>query len=328
MLYTILESANKFHVLSNLSGWHFSTRTSQNKYLLEKYGPLDSPQQEKIKELGILLQKHGRSLTYPFFQKDFSFTYPTFKDIFTQEEFIQLKDIFDYFEPWWQKVWAEERGRLEDWKEYFDKGSTKELEENILKDLEIFFGSRQTKVEEVVLLISNPGGIGGGANLQPGRLTLECSGMNSSREPQIKAVLGTLYHEVSHKLGREAIEKELAQHLKGTNLDFLQNTKFEEERSRLGIKMKNIFTEAVIYSLFPTGYLGNKYFQLKEEETYQKIFEQKTYNPPFLVKWGSYACHFLIPVVDRYFEEERGFDSEFLRTVAQVLNKFVELDRI
>jgi len=324
MQYIVLEQANKYHVLSNLSLWRASSRKSLNKYLLEEYGDLNDKQQEGLRALKTLLRKYGKPLTYPFFRQNFSFAYLDFEKIITQEEFNQLKELFDIIQPWWTKVWAKEEGKLLLWKDFFESSDTESISEKILKQLQTFFNSEGTGPKETYLLISNPSRCGGGANLGPSKVTLECGGMSSARKPQVNRVLGTLWHECSHLIGRNLVEKEVAQYLENSSLDFLKGTEFEKQRKKLGIRMRSIFVEAVMYSLFPTGYLGKKYLDQNPDEKYLKIFDQKTYNPPLLTKWGEYACHFLTPVVSEYLEADRALDQEFLSKVEGLLEKFTK----
>lgn len=54
--YLTTPFSNKFHVLANLTGWHFSARKQLKEYLYSTYGSLTNEQEEALNKLKELLK--------------------------------------------------------------------------------------------------------------------------------------------------------------------------------------------------------------------------------------------------------------------------------
>lgn len=319
--YTFTEQANKFHTLTNLTNWHFSSRKDLNEYLIGKYGSLSKSQKEALVNFKNLLGKKASGSDFIgniFFEEGFKFEYCEFERILSKKQFEELVAIFDSLDPWWQEVWAEEKNKLGVWKGKLEQKETHEQNLNIIADLETFYSHNPNNTQTVFLLISAPHKAGGGVNVGKDKITLECGGFLI--DENLGKVLGVLWHEVGHIFSKHFVGNVLNPYLRETKMSFLDNSKLMKITG--GFRVSNYFREAIVYCLFSSGYLGEKYFGKNIDKSYEAIFEKKISKAPLRWKWSVLVRHNLSSIAGKYIEQGKKIDKQFLSEVETTLKEF------
>jgi len=257
--YTLTEQSNKFHTLACFTNWHFSARKDLNKYLIKKYGLLSEKQKEAISKFRNILGKKASGPDFIgsiFFKNGFKFEYQKFEKILSKKQFEELVAVFDIFDSWWKEVWAGEKSKLEMGKKRLEQEETHKQNQGIIADLETFYDYNPNNTQTVFLLVNAPHRVGGGVNVGKGKITLECG--ESLVDENLGKVLGTLWHEVGHTFSKPFVGNALNPYLRETKMSFLNNSKLMKITG--GFRVSNYFREAIVYCLFSSGYLGEKYF--------------------------------------------------------------------
>ena len=323
--------ANLFHFISNLTEWHFSCRKNYNKMWLEKTGPLKNGEKQALRKMRKLLGRYGfsrerredpsRFLGIPFIVHS---DWGKVEEWVEPDEFLTLKDVFEVFEPRFEKIWMEEEPKLANWKTALVEELTKRKYDNLEKDLETFFNQKPKFSNiDVYLLMGVAKSSGGGANIGPGRVTLEPTGLSTDLAPEM---LNVLYREATHLVfEREYYQNLLKQFLKSTKDKFSEKHAFSNsERGP-----RTIIKEAVTTSLLPEGYLANKYFGAdifkRVERVLGKNFEKvaKGEKDDFGA-WRLFAAAKLFPLVKDYIENKKPVDRVYLQKVWEVFEEFSE----
>lgn len=319
--FTFTQSSNKFHVLSSLTEWHFSARKELNNFLIEKYGALSQKQKGAIEGFKEIL---GDTASGPkfigsvFFEENFAFDYKKFEHLLSKQQFTELKSIFNILEPWWDRVWQGESKSLEAWKEELIKSDIKNRE--VAEAARILFGKAPTDSQTVFLLLGTPKNIGGGVNVGKGKITLECSGKDPINDTN--SVAGTLWHEIIH-IFENSISERIDNYIKESPMKFLKGSRLMQVTG--GFRVQNYFREAIAYSLFPSGYLGQKYLnQQSMSPAYRVVFEKKISKAPLRWKWSVLATCKLAKKAEQYITEGKEVDDEFLGVIEKLLKEFTE----
>lgn len=306
--------ANLFFFVSNLSGWHYSTRKQYNSYWISKTGELTVAEREALLSLSNLFKKYPFGSKYwglVFLKEDNKNVWKKAKNFFIPEDYLKFRELVGIFEKRFKSLWRDDSIFLSKW-----AGKLLEVEERIcpmglISDLDLLFGrsyAGKTISIRVVLLISYPNKFpNGGGNLGRRSISLEIS-----RTPfeYLRPVVLVMWHEFLHILWGMGEFRVLLRR-------FLENVKGDEPfRDFFGRSVREVLNEVVISSIFPCGYLANKYFNFPQMEYFASIL-RKNYNEE--ENWRDFLAYVLSPLVKEYLEERKAIDEEFLRIVYKLL---------
>lgn len=315
---------NQFFFISNLTEWHFSCREGYNKIWLKQTGSLSGEEIQILKKMKKLLLKYSfgsKFLGIPFIAAPDTVVWKEVEKWVSEIEYNDLKKIFSTLKPRFERIWQNEKMKLAGWKNTLTKELAEQKYQNLEKNIEAFFSQKpQFHNIDVYLLISATGS-GGGANIGPRRVTVECTALPAG---QIQQVLGMLYHEVIHL----AFEYGYYQNLLRRFLGSIEN-KFSEKHAFFGIGrgLGVIINEAVVSSLLPEGYLASKYFDRDVLRNAEKILGKNFENVTKDRKcdFGAYRLFVaakLLPIVKDYIENKRPVDKEYLYLAWKVFEEF------
>jgi len=195
--------------------------------------------------------------------------------------------------------------------------------QDLEEDLKRFFNQKpQFRNIDVYLLISAVGS-GGGANLGPGRVTLECTALPADQVPR---VLNVLYHETAHLVFEHGYYKNLlGQFLESIRSDFSERHAFFGS----GRGLRSAINEAVMSSLLPEGYLASKYFDRNVFHNAEKVLGTNFENVAKGKKcdfraYRLFVAAKLLPLVKDYIENKKPVDETYLQSVWKVFEDFSE----
>lgn len=329
------KTANLFHSISNLAEWHFSCRKNYNKIWLERTGALGDKEKQALERLAKLLIKYhfssgqkgpndlSKFLGIPFTIYSDDEVWEKVEEWVKPEEFLVLRNIFEIFGPRFEKLWVEEEPKLISWKTILVEELAKKKYDDLEKDLETFFDQKPKYSSIDVYFLMNPVNLGGGANIGPGRVTLECSALPTEA---VSDVLNVLYHETTHLVFEYGYYQNLLER-------FLQSIKdgYSEKHAffKSGRSLRVIINEAAISSLLPEGYLAGKCFGRRVlcniEKALGKNFENiaKGKEDSFRA-YRLFAAAKLFPVVKGYIKNKKPVDRAYLQKVWEVFEEFSE----
>jgi len=318
------KTANLFYFVSNLAEWHFSCRKNYNKIWLEKTGALDDKEKQALKQLAKLLIKYhfssgqkgpddpSKFLGIPFTVYSDNEVWGKVEEWVEPEELLMLKNIFEVLGSRFEKLWVEEEPKLADWKATLVEELAQKKYDDLEKDLEAFFDQKPKFSKIDVYLLMNPANLGGGANIGPGRVTLECTALPTEA---VSDVLNVLYHETTHLVFEYGYYQNLLEW-------FLQSIKDEYSEKHTFFKsgrgLRVIINEAATSSLLPEGYLAYKYFG---SDVFKKVAKGRGDD------FGAYrlfAAAKLFPVVKDYIKNKKPVDRVYLQKVWEVFEEFSE----
>jgi hypothetical protein len=316
--FHVYKTANLFFFVSNLANWHFSTRPHYNKYWLEKTGPLSNEEKKAIKDLKKILLKYNFGEKYPgrtLMGYPPKKAWESTKKTMPQAEYQLLTRSLAIFKPRFEKIWKDEGKNLKNWQKILNQ--EKFINTNrIISDLEIFFGTKAEKVENIILLIGGDvKGGGGGANTIKGNIEQEI-GMKTS---SINDFLPVLWHEYIHQAFREVTKVKID--------EYLSKNKIEKEILKLGYNGSpfNFLNEGICSSMMPNGALAIKYNYLNKPTppiNLQKSLKDQPQN--------VYTAQKFINVINydfytSYFENSKKFDLQYIAQIHQGYLEYLKL---
>ena len=287
-------------------------------------GSLSNKEKQALRKIKSLLLKYSfgsKFLGIPFITNSDEIVWEKVKNWAGESEYDRLRKIFLVFEPRFEKIWQSEKAKLANWKNALTKELTEQKYQDLEKDLETFFNQKpQFRNIDVYLLISATGS-GGGANIGPERVTLECTALPTN---QIPRVLGGLYHEVTHL----TFEYGYYQNLLRGFLALIEDG-FSEKHAFFGSGrgLRVIINEAVMSSLLPEGYLASKYLNRDVFHNAEKILGKNFEN---IAKdrecdfrsYRLFVAAKLFPLVKDYIENKKPVDERYLQSVWEVFEEF------
>jgi len=330
------KTGNLFHFLSNLTEWHFSCRKNYNKIWLKKTVPLNDKEKQALKQLTKLLLKYhfssgqkgpddpSKFLGIPFTIYSDEEVWEKVGEWVEPNELETLKNVFEIFEPRFEKLWVEEKPKLTEWRTILVKELAEKKYDDLEKDLETFFNQKPRYSQvDVYLSMGAAGTSGGGANVGPARVTLEPTGLSTD---MVSEMLNVLYHETAHlTLEHGYYQNLLEEFLKSVGDGFSEKHAFFKS----GRGLRTIVNEAVTTSLLPEGYLAGKYFgcdiSRRVEKVLGKNFEKITRDKRenFMI-YCLFAAAKLLPLARDYIENKKPVDRDYLQKVWEVFEDFSE----
>jgi len=313
---------NQFFFISNLTEWHFSCRKSYNRKWIEETGPLNYQEKEALREFSRIMRK------YTFRQKNkvdvyLGIPFITFSNILVwkkiikwvnKKEYPRIKEIFAIFSPRFEKIWQSNYKRLNEIKSKLKRELGKEKNIEILKIFSTLFNNKEllNKDIEIYLLLSpQKEWMGGGANIGPKSITLECSdikGNNLSRSLLI------IFHEIAHLFEQKGFNLLLKRYI--NNLNKEEKERIKKSKVYQEVKdTKIIINEMTVSSLLPEGYLSKRL-------TGKKILKSPVKKQRTFKGLRHYAAYCLYPLIKEYVEQQKPFDDIFIQKTFQLFKKF------
>lgn len=235
---TISKISNLYFFISNLSEWHQSFRPKYNEFWLREK-PLSDQEKKLLTRFAEIHRDYGFDNKNFYLGRIFFLSEDPWKELDEKTAYSEeVKNIFQEFEGRFKQIWRESEKVLISQKkiitDYFKNES--ETNQSISDELLSFYSLDTPKCQDVkvIMLLSVPNMTGGGANLKPYGVTLECSGWTGDD----RKILSVLYHEMIH--------------LCYENYEQLSESARESIDSRT--------REKIIAAMFPNGYLAHKYF--------------------------------------------------------------------
>jgi len=316
------ELGNKFFFISNLAEWHFSCRERYNLIWLKKTGKFSKKESSILKLFGNILKKYDfkKYLGHYFIvEKNKNKAWKKIMRNTTKKEFKIISEVFDIFGKRFEKVWKTEI--LEKNSEILKKELKRNKYKKIQTDLDSFFGKPSKILKSIdIFLLKHPEKntyLAGGANLGGKGLTIECNEISYPINEFVERTMAVIYHELIHILYGKNIRKIIRK--------TLLKAKINEDRKKMGRPIKDIMEEIIICTVFPSGFLSEKYFSYGPykiiennykniDDTYLKQIKSDGFN-----KMRNYLVYKLYPVVKKYIKNRKKIDLKFIENVLEEL---------
>ncbi len=234
--------------------------------------------------------------------------------IANSEEVEVIKNAIKVLEPRFNKIWPDEEERLRARQQVLEGGFNGAQAARIIKVLRTFFqpDNEPEKVEIFLLLNTEPNSTQGGANLGAGQITLHCS---HSEPVTYERFAGIIWHEITHLFLQEHYFK-----LENAYSSGIQKPAFWDPRTPTG---DSIIREAVVASLAHDGYIDEKFLGLDLEKHWAGDFGAEWRNPPTTFNsWQNYASYHLQAQVERYVNEKRPIDEDFIKEFLKIWSEY------
>jgi hypothetical protein len=320
LYFHITKTGNLFHFISNLVDWHFSVRSSYKKYWLKKTGNLTSEDKIWLNKAKVLFQEHGFSSNNNWstvlLRRPEDDLWQVAEERFGKKDTDRFREIHDYFLPRFEKIWPAEKKLLSSWENKLQESLGTYTPNALLDDLNTLFGvvpdfSNDIKV---ILLLSSPASMGGGANVGKGGITLEISNMQLEKTKEVWLLF---WHELIHVYWERNNEymNMIKNYLDKTNI-----TSFSKN-----IPAKVVIKEAVMESLIPYGFLAQRHFSFKSKaHTLKKLqdYVGKKRLENSMSYWRRYSLIKMLDIAKEYVEKKKPIDKNYLNKVAQALEEF------
>lgn len=312
---------NQFFFISNLSEWHFSCRKNYNIEWIKNTGELLEEEKKGLNEFKKIISKYkfANYLGIYFIVNDDEIAWKELRKKIDVDDYQKIQNIFNVFEKRFKKIWKPKT--LENNIKMFKKEMKRNCYIKIDEYLDNFFGSYNRKFKLNIYLLKHPVEnwyLAGGANLGNKGITLECNKLIYPKHESVELALAVSYHELIHLVYQKKIEKIL------NNIHFLKNNKMNIINGR---SLKEIIIEIVINSLFPKGYLANKYLHY---QPYKNIENRiKRYEDSFNeFKKGNkinfndlfyYVIYEINSLTKDYIENKKRIDKKYIEAILKYL---------
>ncbi|MEK6844680.1 MAG: hypothetical protein AABX44_00305 [Nanoarchaeota archaeon] len=314
--------ANFYFFIANLSEWHFSCRKRYNFFWLAADDKFSKTEKKYLKIFKKILLKYHffRYLGILFSTKLEKKDWIEAAKLLNKNEYKTFNKVFAIFEQRFNKIWNPTI--LKQNAKILQKELKSKYCKEIQKDLKIFLG--ENKIKQVnIYLLKHPAEnwyLAGGANIGNNKLTLECNELRPN-EASVELAAATVWHEFIHLAYQQKIEKEINRIItvkkqKQINLPLIQ------KRS-----LKEALSEIIIFSLFPKGYLADKYLhyqpykKIKQQlNEYLKIYKQ--FRKGKLADFNVLRFYFiykLYPLTKKYIQNKKQIDEDYIKTVLKYL---------
>ncbi len=311
---------NQFFFISNLAEWHFSCRPRYNKEWLKKIGKLNKKEKNALNKFKKILKKYNFShyLGIPFITENDENVWPAVQKWVKPNEYKTIRNASDIFEEKFKKIWKPQilNNNIKSFKKELGRNCYKEID----KHLTFFWGKYDTdKIKNVnIFLIKHPLEnriINGGANLNGKGITIECNKLIYPKHISVEMAAAVLYHEFIHMAYQKILDKKvniIISNNKKNKVPIIQNR-----------SLKEITTELIITSLFPEGYLADKYLHYRpykniksKIEEYETVFNLfKKGEKVNFYKLQYYIAYKLYPLAKEYIENKKRIDKRYIKEV-------------
>lgn len=330
--FIISKWANFYFFIQNLSEWHFSCRPIYNQEWLKQTGPLIEKEKtalnnfrEIIKNYGFSYKKGGKSkyLGQIFFLNSEKKIWKKLKKFVSSSEFKKLREIFEIFEPRFNKIWDRYSNNLRR-VEIFKKRLQRKNWKKLWKDLEIVLGGKKKirKINIIVILapLGHQETASGSANIGTKHITLELPDLKENTW-QLDYSIGILAHEIGHILfrmngGEKMIEK------------MMKQSKLPGKIKHFNFSVSGAIRELIIESFVPKGCLGQIYSDYKLApmllanldkglESARKFKNKEVIS--YYNQLNIYLLWQIYPLALSYFKNKKPIDKYFILEIGKLI---------
>lgn len=301
--YLINESANFWYFVANLSEWSDYIRPALNKYILEQTGELTDPEKNALAQLKPLYVEYGYGQNY--WGKDLLSGIE--KNISKDSRFNNisgLKELRQRFDS----LWFGENAKLDFWKNSLSNQN--QINVGIVNDCNILFGLADTNKEvNVLLLLSSPGSVAGGADIGDGWAQLEVSGIGTQNLNHVSSVL---WHELIHLIWQKEKFDDL---IKKTSKDLGISTIG-------GFSSAEVIKESITGSLLPYGLFRFKWLDDKNltDTLNSKISSFEANNIKNIYYLSLLAAKNASTLSKEYIDANKEIDQDFIKRLIKLIS--------
>ena len=300
--YLIDETANFWYFVANLSEWNNYVRPNLNNYIVDITGPLSELEKQTLNSFKSIFKEYGYN--QKFWGKDLLSGVE--KNISEDPKFNSLTEISE-LKSRFEKLWSAEKTKLELWKNSLSSQYT--VSQGIINDCDILFGKSNSDQDiNVLLLISAPGNVAGGADIGDQWVQLEVSGMSTQN---IRHVTAVLWHELIHLVWQTVSFRNLVK----------DAVKIYGVKDVAGYSPEEVTVEAVTGSLLPFGLFRSKWLaeQNLSEIVDQKINDFESRNIKNTYYFGLLAAKNVSDLSKAYLDSGKQIDLEYLHQLIDTI---------
>jgi hypothetical protein len=270
--YETSELSNLYAFVSDLSNWNLSVFPARRKEWIQRTGRLTRKDSGILKKFSDIHKTSNPLLFLLFFDPTYANPLKILNRKIGKEKAVEIKNILDYFNPRFQKIWKVEKVKLEHIQKKLEREDIGK--KSIVKDIAILCGLKKGAENKITCYLGISASTIPDCNgwTSNNIFVLECSGWPIKRLKEICQEM--LPHELFHILLRN--NKRLLrsiQEIAAINEQLLSDINFEHWKPRM------VFEELIISSFVPEGYLIHKQQNRpkKNPRDFQSVREQFAY---------------------------------------------------
>jgi hypothetical protein len=270
--YVISESSNRYAFVSDLSDWNGAVFPTRRKEWIKRTGKLTAADTSMLEKFGAIHKASDPLLFLIFSDSQYPDPWRIVGKKIGLQKTQELKNILDYFDARFQKIWETEKPKLERLRKNFiqkDIAAT-----STVKSITCLCGIKEKKSQRITCLFGMSAASVPDCNgwTSGKSIMLECSGWPAKRIKEIYREI--IPHELFHILLRNngRLLKNLRE-LAAENETSLAKINFEGYSSRM------TFEEVILSSFIPEGYLIHKKLEApcKKPKDFQAVRQQFAY---------------------------------------------------
>ena len=270
--YRISDISNRYSFVSDLSNWNNAVFPKRRKEWIKRTGKLTSDDLLFLEKFSAIHRTSDPLLFLIFFDPQYPDPWQMIaKKIGTQKE-EELKDILDYFDVRFQKIWRTEKPKLEKLRRRFIRRDISATA--TVKNIVRLCGIKGKSTQRIACFLGMSALSVPDCNgwTSDNNIVLECSGWPVKRTKEIYQEI--IPHELFHILLRNnnRLLKKLRE-LAAENEPSLAKINFEGYSSRMA------FEEIILSSFIPEGYLIHKRIEPldKKPKDFQMVRQKFAY---------------------------------------------------
>lgn len=318
----VSEESNFWHFIYNLTNWHFSVRPTYKQLWLKEIGPLKEDEIRILNLIEKVFQKYTFGKSYwgkIFLTGQSNEVWAEAEKVILPEDLKVFKSCKKILSPHFQVIWQKEKYLLRYWAEVFKQNKKSFFLRELINDLNIFFVSKENLEElEIILLIGGGQYPTGGANIKKGVVTLEVSWVDCRA---IRPVFLAVWHELTHSFWNNEVYNRLVK----KEVEKLISSKRIDSNQFDNIPLYVFFNEAIVATLFPFGYLANRYFDFPSSNFYESALNKYSNDPlKNISNWSIVSGSKLMDLSKKYIEEVKPIDKSYINKVSELFLDFIE----
>jgi len=325
---------NLFFFVQNFAEWHHSCRERDNRYWIEKLGPLSRKEKKAVAAVKEIMEKdkYGfgsskrkeryENLFVPFYTLPRNEVFEELEAWMRAETFEELRGALDAFRPRFEQVWEQEFPKLKSKKKWLlDKFAAFDTSE-IVEKLERFFKTSEVPqtVDIYLLINAAPNRMGGGANLGRGRITLEIS---NSAEKRLRHAPDVIWHETTHLFQQDYFNALLGKY----------KNRIEKPKvwPQLSYNKRSVLCEPITHSLFTDcGYLSQKVLESSDPANcYRKrlgkgVSKLKKNREKYHL-WCTFGAYHIFSVTGEYLENGKTVNDAYFERLLEIWRDYLKV---
>lgn len=320
--FKISKLGNLFFFVANLSEWHFSCRKEYNRIWRNSFATFGKKEQGALRQFREILKRYEKEtpdgVAFPLLAKALHAKQLT--DItkrIRRPDAAIVEDSLLLFNPAFEKLWHKAQPRLKKFVQMTKQRTVKSRIHRASKILEVYFGKPHCKKVDAYLLFAPPNQWGGGgANIDPGKITLEVGDIS----PQgVDWASRTLLHETVHA----CYEKDFLSLLNA----FVQTVPSQNYQKFKIVKffgdVKTPLKELIISSIIGEGIIDEKIFKFPPREQLKRDIvnlDWKNRSPSSLLRKS--AGIELYSLNQKYLKKKKTVDIPYIKYAWEFLKRF------